>query len=81
MIVILFLHFIQFEDLPQIKPVVVAIWHGKNKPMDMNEYLAPFVSELKNLVENGLQIKGKKVGVAIRSFICDSPARASVKGA
>lgn len=63
-----------------IKPIVIAIWCGRGKPDNVNSYLNQFVVELNELLKNGLEINGYKIRVVIRSFICDAPARAFIKG-
>lgn len=63
-----------------IKPVVVAIWCGRGKPDNVNDYLNQFVMELIELQKNGLEINGYKIRFVIRLFICDAPARAFIKG-
>lgn len=63
-----------------IQPIVIAIWCGKQKPEELNEFLSPFVIELKSLLTNGVMVNGYHIHIGIRSFICDSPARAFLKG-
>lgn len=63
----------------QIKPMVVAIWCGKQKP-NLNEFLRPFVDELNVLLANGIRINNHELKVIIRCIIADSPARAFLKG-
>lgn len=60
--------------------MVIAIWCGVQKPNNLNEYLSPFVEELNTLLENGIIINGQHIYIAVRCFICDSPARAFMKG-
>lgn len=60
--------------------MTIAIWHGNDKPKDCNDYLSEFVAELKHLLDNGLSINGYQVMIHIRCFICDTPARAFLKG-
>lgn len=67
-------------DMPHIKPMVVGIFLGKSKPLDVNEYLSPFIDELIPILDNGLVVNGHFIRLKIRCFICDSPARAFVKG-
>lgn len=71
-------------ELPQVKPFIIGIYYGQGKPCDVKEYLQFFVDEIKLLMEEGLiistQNKFKAIKVKIRSFICDSPARAFIKG-
>ena len=57
------------------KPFVVAVYCGGQKPQN-SEFLLDTIAELKQLVNEGLN--GKSVN--IKNIICDSPARALVKG-
>ncbi|KAL0842480.1 hypothetical protein ABMA28_014574 [Loxostege sticticalis] len=71
-------------ELSNISPIVIGIYEGQSKPSDLSAYLGPTVSELKEL-ENGLDVTTKqgkscKVDVKVRAFLCDSPARALIKG-
>lgn len=64
-------------------PFVVGAFVGTSKPDSANDYLRPFVEELKDVINNGLPISGKAVRIELRHIICDAPARAfafSVKG-
>lgn len=63
-----------------IAPIVVAIWCGESKPSELNEFLSPFVIELKQLLQTGLSINEHHINIKIRCFICDTPARALIKG-
>lgn len=56
----------------------VAIFCGKSKP-PLNDFFAEFVNELQNLTESGLNVDNKIITVNVRSFCCDTPARAFVK--
>lgn len=71
-------------EIPELRPIVVGIYSGHNKPSDLDGYLRMFVDEMKKLLKDGILIvingKEKIVGVKIRAFICDSPARAMIKG-
>lgn len=66
-------------EIPTIKPMVIGIYCGRGKP-DLKCFLNPFVSEMKDVLINGMIINNCRVTFKIRSFICDSPARAFVKG-
>jgi hypothetical protein len=37
---------------------LIAIYHGKSKPEDLSAYLADFVSEMKTLQADGIEING-----------------------
>lgn len=67
-------------ELQHISPRIIAIYSGKGKPSDLTAFLSPFVSEMKEIMENGIDVNGEKIFVKIRCFICDSPARAFIKG-
>lgn len=70
-----------FEN-PKIRPFVVGIYFGKGKPRNVNDFFEDFVHEMNILLEEGLHVQPleKKVKIKIRCFICDSPARAYIKG-
>lgn len=68
------------QEFPDIKPLIIGIFYGTSKPKDASEYLNPFVEELLKLLESGLEIGGHQVLIQIRCFICDTPARAFIKG-
>lgn len=50
------------------------------KPEDPNLFLELFVEELKELTQTGLIINDATIMVKIRCLICDTPARAMIKG-
>lgn len=61
-------------------PFVIGLYYGEQKPKDLNSYLEDFINEIQVLLKDGLTIREKIITVAIRCFICDSPARAYIKG-
>lgn len=60
------------------KPFTVGIFCGDKKP-PLNEFLCPFISEIKDLLVNGININNVAYKVKVRAFICDAPARAYLK--
>ena len=68
------------QEVPKFNPTVIGIYSGKGKPSDANSFLTPFVDETKGKMEHGISINNHKINVRIRCFICDSPARAFIKG-
>ncbi|XP_060785073.1 uncharacterized protein LOC132891481 isoform X2 [Neoarius graeffei] len=60
-------------------PFLVGIFCGPGKPSNVFDYLTQFVKDLSDLLCNGVTFGGRKLRVAISSFICDAPARAFVK--
>lgn len=68
------------HGMTHIKPMVIGIYCGKSKPTDLNAFLNPFVDEMIDILNNGITVDNHKITVKIRCFICDSPARAFVKG-
>lgn len=67
-------------ELPKVSPMVIGIFSGKAKASDLESFLSPFVDEMKEISSNGLRINSHKLCVRLRCFVCDSPARAFVKG-
>lgn len=67
-------------EMPNIKPKVIGIYFGSSKCADLDSYLGPFVSEMKEVMTNGIIINSHKITVLLRAIICDSPARSFVKG-
>ncbi|XP_055306815.1 uncharacterized protein LOC129571070 [Sitodiplosis mosellana] len=68
------------HKMPHIRPMIISIWCGMKKPNNLTEYLEPFVIELKRLMQNGIWVNGYHIAIAFRCCICDSPARAFIKG-
>lgn len=67
-------------ELPDIKPMIIGIFHGKSKPSYIEEFLKPFADEVIPILQSGININNNLLTVKIRAFICDSPARAFIKG-
>lgn len=72
-------------ELSTLPPIVVGIYAGESKPKDLGSFLRMFVDEMSVLIKNNLEITQvdgtkKTVKVQIRAVICDSPARAMIKG-
>lgn len=61
------------------EPFPVCIYFGQTKP-PLDLFLEEFVNELQLIFENSLEIScNKYVNVKIRSFCCDTPARAYIR--
>lgn len=65
--------------MPEVKPMVISIWFGRGKPK-LTEFLHPFVSEMINIGDNGIEINGYVIKCSIHLIACDSPARSLAKG-
>lgn len=68
------------HKMPHIKPMIIGLFYGKRKPAKIEEFLNRFVDDIDPILRDGLMINGHKLTVKIRTFICDSPARAFLKG-
>lgn len=69
-----------FQTIPGMtKPMVISIWCGRGKPI-LNDFLKPFVTELNEILRDGIKINSFDLNVSILFFVCDSPARAFLKG-
>lgn len=67
-------------EMPHLAPMPIGIFCGKSKASDLNSFLMPFVAEMREIMANGLDINSYKLSVGLRCFVCDSPARAFIKG-
>jgi hypothetical protein len=65
-------------NIDSCKPFVVALYYGVEKP-PLEQFLHDFVTEMKSLLERGINFKGQHLHIAISSFVCDAPACASLK--
>lgn len=59
--------------------MTVAIWSGNSKPI-LNEYLLPFVTELKEVLTNGVKIGLNHIKLGFGRILADTPARSFIKG-
>lgn len=66
--------------MPEIAPMAIAIFYGKTKPTSLDDFLGQLVEELVDVLNHGIIINNYKINVRLRCFICDSPARAFLKG-
>lgn len=73
------------HECPNIPPFVVGVYEGTSKPVDLNSFLQPFIEELLELYRSNLKFTTRQrieatTTVKLRAVICDSPARALIKG-
>lgn len=66
--------------MDDIAPFIVSIWCGDSKPKNINEFLEPFVKELKTIMEKGVYVNNNLINIFVRCFVCDTPARSLIKG-
>lgn len=67
-------------EMPEIAPMTIAIFYGQTKPTSLDDFLKQLVEELIDVLNHGISINDHKINVKLRCFICDSPARAFLKG-
>lgn len=67
-------------ELPSVKLMVIDIYQGRGKPSNLSAFLSPFVDEMLEVSKNRIIVNGHKIRISIRCFVCDSPARAFIKG-
>lgn len=56
----------------------MGIWCGDSKP-PLNEFLEPLISELDDMLVNGISINGQNISVKFGRAPCDTPARSHMK--
>lgn len=60
-------------------PFVIGIFCGMSKPEPLSLFLEDFISDISELLKNGVVYNNITYLVRIHSFICDAPARAYIK--
>lgn len=60
-------------------PMVIGVWCGESKP-PLNEYLMSLISELKDILINGISIGFHHITIKFGRIHCDTPARSHMKG-
>ena len=58
---------------------MVGIYHGYQKPKDINSFLHDFVEEATDLINNGFLINEHLYHLHVKAFICDAPAKSLIK--
>ena len=66
-------------SLGNYTPFIVSIFYGSGKPNSCEDFLTDFLTELNELVENGLIYNENTFNIRTNAFICDAPARAFLK--
>ncbi|KYN00711.1 hypothetical protein ALC62_08511, partial [Cyphomyrmex costatus] len=68
----------KIDELEQVEPFPVGIYHGKSKPSNSNMFLLRFIEEMKILQTEGLNFNGRIIQVSISKILCDAPAKSFV---
>ena len=58
----------------------IKIFFEEKKPKSCRAFLSRFISELGNLLSEGITFDGRNFKVNVRAILCDAPARSFVKG-
>lgn len=61
-----------------MRPFVIGIYHGYEKPHSCQIFLEDFLKEYQVLNIKGFNYKNRTIKIIIRAIICDSPARSFV---
>ncbi|XP_075167624.1 uncharacterized protein LOC142239727 [Haematobia irritans] len=61
--------------------LLVGTFEGYSKPENSNEFLREFVTELNQLMLDGIRFQEKLYMIKVTSFIMDAPARSFIIGA
>ncbi|XP_055846427.1 uncharacterized protein LOC129912270 [Episyrphus balteatus] len=67
-------------NIPEIRPMAVAIYFGDAKPPSSEEFLRQHVNEINVLILNGIDLaNGSQILIKVNAYIADTPARAFIK--
>ena len=58
---------------------IIALFYGKHKPDNVEEYLYDFIQEWNELAVDGIFYQDRHYNLTIRYFLCDAPARSFLK--
>ena len=58
---------------------IIALFYGKHKPDNVEEYLYDFIQEWNELAVDGIFYQDKHFNLIIKYFLCDAPARSFLK--
>ena len=61
------------------KPFTIADYSGNSKSKSCAEYMRKFITELSQLLSDGVTIQKKFLQVKNKLVVCDTPARAFLK--
>lgn len=64
--------------IPYGNVFMIGLYHGSEKPQDTNDFLKDFISEAREICENGININGREIACRIGALICDTPAKSFV---
>lgn len=56
----------------------IGVYHGKGKPSDINVYLEKFLTELDDVLKNGLLVNSKQITMEVGTFVMDAQAKCLV---
>ncbi|XP_052257857.1 uncharacterized protein LOC127862672 isoform X3 [Dreissena polymorpha] len=60
-------------------PFMICIFYGEGKPNSLEDFLSDFLTELSELIQDGISLEDTLIKVEANAFICDAPARAFLK--
>ncbi|EFN75619.1 hypothetical protein EAI_00071, partial [Harpegnathos saltator] len=67
------------KNIQGIKPLVVGIYKGPQKPNDTNIFFVKLVTDVRKIMSSGgIDFNGKKILIRLRCFIADALARAFI---
>uniref|UniRef100_A0AAG5D2N8 Transposase domain-containing protein n=1 Tax=Anopheles atroparvus TaxID=41427 RepID=A0AAG5D2N8_ANOAO len=70
---------VKIEELPDAPVMVAGVFCGQTKPQHVEDFLRPFVNEMNELRQVGVNINDKICTISVKLLIADSPARAFAK--
>ncbi|KAF4524202.1 hypothetical protein B566_EDAN013321, partial [Ephemera danica] len=69
---------LSFPDFKYIDTIAIGLYHGKEKPSDVDEFMHEFVSEIEDLENNKYSYNDKIYNVEVLNYVFDSPAKAFI---
>uniref|UniRef100_A0A182MMX1 Uncharacterized protein n=1 Tax=Anopheles culicifacies TaxID=139723 RepID=A0A182MMX1_9DIPT len=70
----------QLYNFPEAPILVVGVYCGSSKPDNVEGFLRPLVTEMNQLMDDGIIINDHSFGVCFNAFIANASARAFISG-
>lgn len=69
-------------SIPELRKKVfpIGIYYGKEKPVNLEDFLTDFIKEINSLHDNGLHFENHTAHLDGVYFVCDAPAKSFIMG-
>jgi hypothetical protein len=69
----------RITNIKDSRPFVMGIYYGPSKLPCLEDFLCPFIEEMKKLEKHKVTVDGRSFSVNLQCVVCDAPVRSFVK--